>query len=766
MKNPRIAVAMAPDYAFPLTSGMDGNAVLHVLDQTSSGSLKAGKDGKSGTALQSTLEFFKVDASEIAMITSVVGTVTSMASIIGFSISAVSTVKDLLDQLGILKKPEDPSLKLLKAIQEKVEQIYAYLVNTEKRGLYEKAIEWRVQISTVQNDLGNLALARSASDVDSAIASVKSLAQAIEMMLDVGQGDIALLRATYGWQPGLPMMWIGAATPLFMVKTDGSPVDYRDNNKDLAATIWDPGYYFDVLLQAIAVRVAAVAALEPAFRSTGYDRTNLHAIYDELGAFIKKWEGSFITSRIVGPISPDLNGLVGGHDVVNNPMWWKHGWPDASIPLGFIDPVTGISSFAAAWGVNYPEKAIMMERPSYILGQNSHWVTDNYDGVVAAATAALEAMRVEVRAQCGILRLYELSHSLWNLIAGVGGSEFVDPSDALFSSSYLRSKAESEDLSLGVVGVFAGNPDHKYPAQRYYQDIAKSFHFQMARRSDVTRTQLGYKLVISLGGADGTQEIVLTEFSSSASPFQPEAELPFFPTDPISVNFTASAATVYDVVQSKILTASEEDIFEKTGMLPDTHEQSVVAKRGHRPVIVQPQYRTFLNPRPGRVHLKVDVTFKFDLQAPGHPFLGTAYVGVVCQDAEANPYGFIAQVEIFETVIVGEPGVPATQLAATMALHFAPSFLLVGHDYFQDREKGFKAMDDIFGKTNKDYAISKAPEGPIDPIDPIAQVARQAAVEHSIAAFATHQLREAPAQLSVQLAGLRERVATQMPALR
>ena len=759
MKNPRIAVTMAPDYAFPLTSGMDRNAILHVLDQTSSGSLKPGKDGKSSGGLQSVLEFLKVDASEIAAITSVVETVTSMASIIGFSISAVSTTQDILDKLGILKKPDDPSLILMKEINEKVQQIYAYLVNTEKRGLYELAIGWRGKVSTVQNDLGNLALARSASDVDSAIASVKSLAEAIEMMLDVGQGDIALMRATYGWKPGLPMMWIGAATPLFMVKTDGSPVDYRDDNKDLALTIWDPGYYFDVLLHAIAVRVAAVAALEPAFRSTGYDRTNLHAIYNGLGAFIKKWEGSFIRSRIVGPISPDENSFVGGHDVVNNPMYWRV-QGDAAIPLGFIDPVTGISSFDPAWGQFPPAKAIMMQRLSYVFGHGSKWVTDNYDGVVAAAAAAQDAMRVEVRAQCGILRLYELSHSLWNLIAGVGGSEFVDPSDALFSWNDLRSKAESEDLSLGVVGSFAGNPDHEYPAQRYYQEIAKNFNFHMARRSDVTRTQLGYKLVISLGGADGTQEIVLTEFSSAASPFQPEAQLPFFPTDPISVDFIASAATVYDVVQSKILTASEEDIFEKTGRLPDTYEESVVSKKGHRRVAVQPQYRTFVNPRPGRVHLKVDVTFEFDLQAPGHPFLGTAYVGVVCQDAEANPYGFIAQVEIFETVIVGEPGEPVTQLAATMTLHFAPSFLVVGHDYFQDRQKGFKAMDDIFGKTNKNYAISKVPAGPIDPI---AQVARQAAVEHSIAAFATHQMREAPARLSVQLAGLRERVATQMP---
>ena len=67
-----------------------------------------------------------------------------------------------------------------------------------------------------------------------------------------------------------------------------------------------------------------------------------------------------------------------------------------------------------------------------------------------------------------------------------------------------------EHLDLGIVGLFAGKPGKNYPARRYSQFIIKKFRIPMARRTDVSRTQLGYKLVVSVGGGqDGTVEMVL-----------------------------------------------------------------------------------------------------------------------------------------------------------------------------------------------------------------------------------------------------------------
>jgi hypothetical protein len=458
MKNPVTLSSLAPDFGATQLS-VRGSSMDPGLLNTLGVPPQPTADGKKkkDDAAESTLQFLKFSESDISAITSAVGVITTMASIASFSFAAVSTVSDLLNKLGILKKPDDPSLTLLKSINQKVQQIYAYLVNTEKRALYELAITWRVQVATLQNDLANLALARSASDIDSTIASLKSLAQAIGMMLDVGQGNIVLLRATYSWPPPegtfLTAHWIKATTPFFMRKMDQSqpPFDYSDDSKDLVSQIWDPGFYFDVLLQAMQVRVAAVAGLEPAFRSTGYDRSNLHAMYNGLTAFIKQWEGSLIVTNVVGPIHPEPNPGYGGHVVADDPYWTRYaGGGAASIPLGCVDPLTGTSSLDSVWGAYYPEKAVMMGRPlPFALGGS--WVTDNYDGVVPLANAALEIKCSEVRAACGISQLYDLSRNLWNLVVGVGGSEFVTLSDARFFGVTFEQSQRSKNWTLELL---------------------------------------------------------------------------------------------------------------------------------------------------------------------------------------------------------------------------------------------------------------------------------------------------------------------------
>ena len=83
-------------------------------------------------------------------------------------------------------------------------------------------------------------------------------------MLDPGNANISFLRAAYGYkETNPPSHWVDAAAPYWMVRTDStnSGVDYRDPSKDFAAQIWDPGYYLDVLFNAIAVRIAALSAL-------------------------------------------------------------------------------------------------------------------------------------------------------------------------------------------------------------------------------------------------------------------------------------------------------------------------------------------------------------------------------------------------------------------------------------------------------------------------------------------------------------------------
>jgi hypothetical protein len=57
-----------------------------------------------------------------------VSMIASLASVEGRSFAAVSTAKDVLTMLGILKKQEDPWLVLLKQINEEESCVYLRVV--------------------------------------------------------------------------------------------------------------------------------------------------------------------------------------------------------------------------------------------------------------------------------------------------------------------------------------------------------------------------------------------------------------------------------------------------------------------------------------------------------------------------------------------------------------------------------------------------------------------------------------------------------------
>src|SRR5207244_2513489 len=100
-------------------------------------------------------------------------------------------------------------------------------------------------------------------------------------------------------------------------------------------------------------------------------------------------------------------------------------------------------------------------------------------------------------------------------------SEFVDLKEAVFFSDGPRLVEPVENLGLGVIGAFAGKPDKIYPAHRYHQHIVKKFRIPMARRTDASKIQLGYRMVVSVGGHSGTANIVLCEYSRLNAPEQP-----------------------------------------------------------------------------------------------------------------------------------------------------------------------------------------------------------------------------------------------------
>lgn len=739
MKNPRIGSAVQQhagvvQWAPPLeiregklvASGGSGGS-LTTLDA------KAPAPAAEPSDFGKVLKILKFTEAEIKQMVELAATVALVASVVGWVVAAISTAKQIATFLGILSE-DDPVIEALKPIGARVESIYAYLSAQDRKGLIVEEINYHTKINTIRNAVSNLALSRSDTALATLANHVNYLQETIEKMLSPQNADIAFLRQVYGYgeKTWPPSHWVDMATPFYMRRSDGTGVDYADPSKDLAATIWDPGHYLDILIPAIAVRLAALEVTEPAFRSTGYDRSNLKDIYNGLDQFIQKWNNSFFVTNIIGPIDPTPEPYTGFHKMAQNPLYDDpsknllnyrvEGAP--SIALGCIDPVSGIAILDPAYADGF---AVHLEtryanNPTIF---TKYWVLSNYDQSIAKAYARQAEMMTELRARCGIKRFYELKDSVARLIH-LNESEFVDLSAAKFETDGLHLVNADEKIDLGIIGNFAGLGGKKYSSKRYHQKVTKQFRIPMARRTDATRIQLGYRMEVSVGSHAATANLVLCPFSRLNSPLQ---AADYFPSAALSATIAATDAKIYDIIESEGFSAADEDIFEESG--------AVAGKR-----------RLFVNPRMGSASLEIAVTFHFDIAASDSPFIGFADVEISTVSPDANADGFIANVIVFETLPPFDPTTnnpPVEWVADSMNLHFTPSYLIAPPDYFTDRDAGFEALGRIVGRINDRFS-EVAHVGLFDPIE---RIARHAQIEAGIKRLAETQLREHPEQMRV-----------------
>jgi hypothetical protein len=692
------------------------------------------KDDKGGPSFFSgILKFLKFKPAEIERMEKFVGAVGKLAATVSWVVGAVTTVKALLEFTGVLDK-DDEAEKLQQDIALKVDAIYRYLQATEKKDQFELAVKWRSEVQRIRNSIANLALSRSASNLDTlGTASGNLMREAINPMLAVPMGDIPFIRSTYGGYPSphtfenqTPDHWTDYALPLWMGTTGNEPVSLT-LSADLAAGIWDPGYYLDVLIEAVGVRLTTLAAVEPAFRSTGYDRTDLWSIHNGLSAFISRWEKCLFKTMIIGPLAPEADSY-GDHRIYHPWIGTPEGFHSAAmefgnppaLPLGAVDPVSGVVAFDAFWreGLQLHFNALQ-----------NYWVVRNYDQAVSAAYAAQSVMLALVWEQCGLRRVRELRDSVYALIGPPsGGSEFVILSDPSFTrdditgrtSGGLTVAAAEEEVDLGEIGGFAGKPGKKYKAKRVLQYTVKRFRVPMARRMDVSKIQLGYRLRFVVGHGDGyvsppaiDVNAVLTDYSAASHPTE---VLPLFPTESQVHDLQSDTAAVYDVLQSDVFSAKEEDLFESTGTVPGKH-------------------RLYLNRRRGKVAARVQIAFELDTRHPDHPFVGFANVAVGSLHAGNQPNtgsqlnGFILHLDVYEKRVAAPIDPPRDEiredLVASMNVHLAPSFLVVDPEYFKDREACLAALGAAVESIDKRYRRAKARLGPLEPIMQIDRVAQE-----------------------------------------
>lgn len=632
-------------------------------------------------ALKSALQFLKFSPADIQAYYDALSTTISFTAgcitIVGAVITIIDMFKDLFGP-----ETEDKSLKYLKHISQRVDQIYGYLGANDRRGLYDETVEWRADLENVRNAVKNARASRSPLNRQALVDLKPDLDANLVKMLDPKNADIAFQRATYGYNGGAH--WIDAAVSPFLTLTDGTSINYREAAAELQTGIWDPGHYLDMLTGCLTDRMLLVAITEPTFRSTNYDRRALENILSGLTMFLNKWRASLVVANpLVG-----LNG--GGH--LQHPNFSA----PIGIPIGAVDPVSGLSFFISYW-----QGFDRVDTWEWSLAAKG---SPDYTEARDPALAYRKAMDLQPRflegtiRASGIGRFAEFRSRLQDVLARyTTGSDFVDLPNPTFNLVQMNGPAaQVEQVNLGFIGKYSKNPDKQYDGQRYTQTLEKHFRFAMALRADVSLIQLGYRMEIA------NVSVPLIPFSVAPGD---DSSVIRFPTEPISTEIRLSDWQVYDVYQSGLYSESDEDRFE--GIEPSVSPFIAKVKRF-------PSERIFLNERRGPIALKVDITFDTDYNNPNQPYVGHANVTIRNLDPAACPGGIILPVKVFETR-VGVNNEPEEVPADSMTIHIVPSFLVVGRGYFEDRREGLETMEQIFGGVSDKYAISVQRGIPIGP---------------------------------------------------
>lgn len=645
-------------------------------------------------ALSKTLQFLKFTPSEQEVLFNVIGSTINIAAGIVSIVGAAVAVVDLMNKLGILSPAEDPVQAALKQIGQRVEQIYGYLAGQERRGLYNQALNWRTHGDDARNAVMNAKTSRSAGNLLQLANRASELNLSILQML--GDGRIAFLRSVYGYP-----WWVPYAQTPFMKTAGGASINYRDPGQELQAEIWDPGHYLDVLVRSVQDRIAVAMTLEPAFRSTGYDRTVLRQIADGLTGFAHTWRASILVADPVFALNAG--------DTMRSP---ELGAPPG-VPIGAIDPVTGLSSFIPQWS----GFSVEFKR-SYIPGQAWGGVWDESRATdPAAALAAINAVHTaavdSVVSACGVEKMLRLAQRFHELARPPQGSEFVDLPNAKFRRQLLglerwgmvnhngAGEATPVVVDLGRLRLFSPAPDRTYNGTRFSLHGKKEFSFSMPRRAEQSGIRLGY--VLRVGGED----IQLMKFAQASDRSGGD-----FPDVAIERDFEIQTH-VYDCFQSAHVSAAGEDQFERDGYIAGTE-------------------RIFFNQRDGRAKFKVEVTFIPLKGGDPSAYAGEVNVAISALEPDTFPDAVILSVNVFETRI-GSNFAPEEVFADSMTVHLVPTYVVLGADFFADYHAAFEQLlKSVKELDRKSIPQREIPHGPPDP-DPAWQVrARAIEVERGL----------------------------------
>lgn len=611
--------------------------------------------------------------------------------------AAVSTVKTLLELTGLLKTV-DPFAEVKQLFEARFQELKDFLQDEEQEEQIDLRIGWQLKVQQARIALSNLQ-ARSEITLGNANDALIDLAAAITDMLqpaavDTGNGLSEQLPArgwiTYAWgaysyppqtYTSPPDHWIAYARPEFMALAGSpAPVQFSNQADNLKQRIWDPGFYLDVLIEALSTYVSLLGAVEPAFRATRYERDRLRHISSLLAFFIQSWKARIIRTKVPPFLPPAFNGdQTHPYHPYHNPYFPTQ---ERGIPLGVIDPVSGIAAFdpVFAEGFDFAD-GLFSPDPRLI---------KNATEARTIAETRLQELIDDMPAVCGISAL-EVTKRRFDELADYGlyGSAFCkfEPMPLKNASSELELgtmdltwpmlRVGEEQVLLGDLGAKAGKPLKIYKAVRYNNINSYSYRGSMARRMDVTKIQLGYRLTVS-DEAGTLLNIPLCPHHGPGTAF--ETDLTAFPAFDEVHDFASEDAWVYDVMQSSLTSVADD----------------IQKEQGHP---IPGFQRLFINRRKGAINAKIRVWSSFD-GTGGDAVLG--HVNFVVSNADETPDGaFHLSFSLYETASIAygsyHPAFATDEvreiIGASMGLHVIPTFLVVEPDYFTDRMAGLAVID-------------------------------------------------------------------------
>lgn len=600
--------------------------------------------------LYDTLDFLKFRRIDAEAIVGVAATAAGFLSGVGSILAAVQTVSELLKFFGTTSSGGFDLENTVKSIGEEVHRIYLHLIDTALEEQVKLAEEFHNSIESVRNTVKSVQVTGlSPATIVDLGHKLDELDDTIGKLLTISNGDIPFSPNSY------KNSWYDYSGTPYLAFADGRPTKKLE---PLVSKVWDPGHYTASLATAIRLRVAAGVTLEPLFRSTGHRRPSLESMVPKRRTFIDHWRDSFWVAQPINCMLAD--GTL----------------PLFGILIGTVCPVTGISSLQNF--SNFPMVTTGTPERGWPWASGYIYQAKAIDPQSALHDALVQHQIAVNRVQqsCGLREFEQLYKGLKDVAGPPRPTESVhfEAVYRLLPTPILNAQFEpmpqQTTVDLGDLKRWAVDPNKTYSATRFFTTGGKIVTMRLGRRARTSQVRIGYRIRIS-------GELFDITTWESAPPGELANQIDWFPTESFEKVLTLQAK-VYDCVQSRVLTAAEEESYDENG--DDGNAQ-----------------RLLVNERQATVNVKVQVDFTALAGGDNKAHLGEVRLTFMPDDVLDQPHAYLLDIDVLETHVKSfSPSELEEVLEEVtvegMSLHIVPSWLKVPAEFFDDYQDALERM--------------------------------------------------------------------------